>query len=43
MTMLDLDQHTTILLERLVIALEEQNRLQKETNEILGRIAHNVI
>ena len=40
MPMLDLDQHTRNLLERLVIAIEDQNELQKETNEKLGKIMH---
>lgn len=38
MTMLELDRHTSILLERLVIAIEEQNCLQAEMNERLGAI-----
>lgn len=38
MTMLELDRHTSILLERLVIAIEEQNCLQQEMNERLSMI-----
>ena len=38
MTMLELDRHTSILLERLVIAIEEQNCLQIEMNERLSAI-----